>query len=247
VVLMLLTGFWQQWIDVLGFQGSVARPRLHRFTSTCTFRTANRPATQSKPIYRRRPNRDHQHRLQMTLDKLNDVQEEMLMCVQMQWISVADLSPTQTEALLYDYVRSFPFAAVLPVQPLTYLPTPGGVDVTFLRKKTATKPTNDGGIRFVLEPVQPSSLEQGADAEGTPSTSWILTARRNSEGQSVQKLFSEKLIVQELLDGLTGASQRFAAAPATTSAEQDGTTRTLQPRDVVQVTSVYHKWMSERK
>lgn len=178
----------------------------------------------------------------MTLDKLNDVQEETLLCVQMQWISVADLDPTQTEALLMDYVRSFPFAAVLPVQPLTYLPTSGGVDVTFLRKKTATKPTNDGGIRFVLEPVpQPSS-----EPAGTPSTSWILTARRNSEGQSVQKLFSAKLIVQEFLGGLTGASQRFAAA-TTTSARNDNTPRPLQPRDVVLVTSVYHKWMSERQ
>jgi hypothetical protein len=183
----------------------------------------------------------------MTLDKLNDVQEEMLLCVQMQWISVADLDPTGTEALLLSYVRSFPFAAVLPVQPLTYLPTPGGVDVTFLRKKTETKPTNDGGIRFVLEPVR--SLEIDArNGDETPATSWILTARRNSEGQSVQKLFSEKLIVQELLDGLTGASQKFAPSAKTTAAVNDeATTGPLQPRDVVQVTSVYHKWMSERK
>jgi hypothetical protein len=183
----------------------------------------------------------------MTLDKLNDVQEEMLLCVQMQWISVADLDPTGTEALLLSYVRSFPFAAVLPVQPLTYLPTPGGVDVTFLRKKTATKPTNDGGIRFVLEPVR--SLENDAmNGDETPATSWILTARRNSEGQSVQKLFSEKLIVQELLDGLTGASHKFApAAKPTSAANDEATTGPLQPRDVVQVTSVYHKWMSERK
>ena len=184
----------------------------------------------------------------MTLDKLNDVQEEMLLCVQMQWISVADLDPTQTEALLFDYIRSFPFAAVLPVQPLTYLPTPGGVDVTFLRKKTATKPTNDGGIRFVLDPVLSSSEQDATNVGGTPATSWILTARRNSEGQSVQKLFSEKLIVQELLDGLTGASHKFApAAKPTSAANDEATTGPLQPRDVVQVTSVYHKWMSERK
>ena len=43
-------------------------------------------------------------------------------------------------AAIQDYTRSFPFAAVLPVQPLTYLPvkTPDGnpaVKVTFLRKK----------------------------------------------------------------------------------------------------------------
>jgi hypothetical protein len=244
-VLVLLAGFWHQMLGVVSFQGAVIQPRLYRFSSATptAFRTANPPTFQ--PSRCRRRAQEHRHR--MTLDKLNDVQEEMLMCVQMQWMSVADLDPDQTEAFLLDYVRSFPFAAVLPVQPLTYLPTPGGVDVTFLRKKTATKPTNDGGIRLVLEPVW-SASEQGADAEGTPATSWILTARRNSEGQSVQKLFSEKLIVQELLDGLTGASQRFAAAPATTtSAGHDATTRPLQPRDVVQVTSVYHKWMSERK
>ena len=48
------------------------------------------------------------------------------------------------------YVRSFPFAAVLPVQPLTYLPSEDakGVKVTFLRKKTKEKGSEDGDAPF---------------------------------------------------------------------------------------------------
>lgn len=44
------------------------------------------------------------------------------------------------------FVRSFPFAAVLPVQPLQYLPNDDGrgVKVTFLRKKTKEKGSQDG-------------------------------------------------------------------------------------------------------
>jgi hypothetical protein len=68
----------------------------------------------------------------------------------------------------------------------------------------------------------------------------MLTARRNAEGQSIAKLFSEKIIVQEFLDGLTGASQKFFV-------QNQGidTASGAQPRDALQVTSVYHKWLSD--
>jgi hypothetical protein len=220
----------------------------------------------------------------MTLDELTDSKEETLLCVHLQWIPSSDYDPRQSGEILMNYTRSFPFAAVLPVQPLTYLPTPDGVEVTFLRKKTETKPTNDGGIRFTVQPLAPSSSSSAAgaaastsagarqDSAGSPvslasgafsaaerasratagepedsaaaqaaaARAWMLTARRNAEGQSIAKLFSEKIIVQEFLDGLTGASQKFFVQN-----QGSDTVSGAQPRDALQVTSVYHKWLSD--
>ena len=44
------------------------------------------------------------------------------------------------------YLRRYPFAAILPVQPLNYIPSETGVNVIFLRKKTQEKGSVDGGI-----------------------------------------------------------------------------------------------------
>ena len=65
------------------------------------------------------------------------------------------------------YCQTFPFAAVLPVQPLTYIPVqlPDGnpaVKVSFLRKKTAEKGSIDGGILFASCLVS----EEDCDDEG---------------------------------------------------------------------------------
>jgi hypothetical protein len=224
----------------------------------------------------------------MTLDELTDSREETLLCVHLQWIPSSDYDPRQSGEILLNYTRSFPFAAVLPVQPLTYLPTADGVEVTFLRKKTETKPANDGGIRFFVEPLAQSSavsyaatseqpggglsasqgsgtlpLTDVASSAATTDTgdnaadtarSWILTAKRNAEGQSIAKLFSEKIIIQEFLDGLTGASQKFFVRSRGDAGDNDDSSAATQhaplvpqPRDALQVTSVYHKWMSERR
>eukprot|EP00957_Ditylum_brightwellii_P174040 13250996-Ditylum_brightwellii.AAC.1 len=76
--------------------------------------------------------------------KEDEEEEETLLCVN---FSIHDISQ-QDVALdtIRSYVCSFPFAAVLPVQPLTYLPTDDrrGLDVTFLRKKTKEKGSVDG-------------------------------------------------------------------------------------------------------
>lgn len=115
---------------------------------------------------------------------------------------------------LSKYCQSFPFAAVLPVQPLQYLPTPdGGVEVLFLRKKTKEKGSIDGGIRFFL-----SDDEDGIE----------LVAKRNSRGQSISKMFSEKLVVQSFLKRVTG-EELEKTTPA--------------PTDVVTLSSVFHLWM----
>lgn len=114
------------------------------------------------------------------------------------------------------YSQSFPFAAVLPVQPLQYLPTEDqGVEIKFLRKKTDIKSGIDGGIRFFVE-----SADGGLD----------ITAKRNSKGQTIQKMMAEKLVVKAFVSGITGEENaKYGQAPL----------------DVVRVTSLYHKWMQQ--
>jgi hypothetical protein len=114
------------------------------------------------------------------------------------------------------YCQSFPFAAVLPVQPLQYLPTDDGVEIKFLRKKTGLKSGIDGGIRFFVQ-VSPE------DTAGLQ-----VTAKRNAVGQTIQKIMSEKLAVTSFVSGMTGE-------------ELDKYGRS--PLDLVRVTSLYHKWM----
>jgi len=109
---------------------------------------------------------------------------------------------------LSKFMQKFPFAAVLPVQPLQYLPTDDdGVDVRFLRKKTEEKGSIDGGIRF--------SIEQQEDGNSIQ-----ITARRNSEGQSVPKIFSEKLVI-------TAFVSKIGAGPIAGAS----------------MSSVFHRWM----
>ena len=113
------------------------------------------------------------------------------------------------------YCQSFPFAAVLPVQPLTYLPTTdGGVEVKFLRKKTKEKGSMDGGVRFFVSENDREGIE--------------VLVKRNSEGQTVPKMFSEKLVVQAFVKGIAGET------PDKTSPA---------PVDVVVLESVFHKWL----
>ncbi len=112
------------------------------------------------------------------------------------------------------YCQSFPFAAVLPVQPLQYLPTAdGGVDVRFMRKKTQEKGSLDGGIRFFV-----SNDREGID----------VVAKRNSQGQTVSKIFSEKLVVLSFIKRVTGEEMEKTSPP---------------PTDVVTLSSVFHLWM----
>jgi hypothetical protein len=115
---------------------------------------------------------------------------------------------------LSKYCQSFPFAAVLPVQPLQYLPTDdGGVEVRFLRKKTKEKGSIDGGIRFFVS----------EDVDGID-----LVAKRNSQGQTISKMFSEKLVVLSFIKRVTGEELEKTSPP---------------PTDVVTVSSIFHIWM----
>mmetsp|Transcript_10736 Transcript_10736/g.14004 ORF Transcript_10736/g.14004 Transcript_10736/m.14004 type:complete len:210 (+) Transcript_10736:161-790(+) len=116
------------------------------------------------------------------------------------------------------YLRSFPFAAVLPVQPLNYLPSDGGVKVTFLRKKTQEKGSVDGGLCFdVLEGDKPSLENETDDSRSR----FQIVGKRITDGQTVSKIFSEKLVVQSIIKSLSG--------------EQDELK--------VRVESVFHRWL----
>lgn len=103
----------------------------------------------------------------------------------------SDVKEIDVICSLQSYVASFPFAAVLPVQPMKYVPREDGpgVDISFLRKKTMDKGAIDGGIHFII------SSEKGEDLIR-------LDARRESEGQTISKVFSEGLIVKTFVSGL---------------------------------------------
>lgn len=133
-------------------------------------------------------------------------------------------------AAVRKYTQSFPFAAVLPVQPLTYMPvnTSDGnsaLRVTFLRKKTAEKGSADGGMLFSCH------LLSGEDHRGreldSDKTTIALSARRIIKGQTIAKIFSEKQIVLAFVKGLE---------------ERQG--RDILAKNVnVTVASVFHLWM----
>lgn len=115
------------------------------------------------------------------------------------------------------YSQSFPFAAVLPVQPLMYVPAGDGVDVKFMRKKTDIKSGIDGGIRFFVRQL---------DKDGYALE---VSAKRNSVGQSISKMVAERLVITSYVAGLTGKEpERFGHEA---------------PIDLVQIESMYHKWM----
>jgi hypothetical protein len=114
-----------------------------------------------------------------------------------------------------DYTQSFPFAVVLPVQPLLYLPTgDGGVELKFLRKKTDVKSGIDGGIRFfvrqreresTMDELPEAGEDEKLDMDEEPSKQDVvieIIAKRNSKGQSISKLFAEKLVIQAFVKGI---------------------------------------------
>mmetsp|Transcript_5473 Transcript_5473/g.9017 ORF Transcript_5473/g.9017 Transcript_5473/m.9017 type:complete len:224 (-) Transcript_5473:46-717(-) len=123
----------------------------------------------------------------------------------------------QALAKVQQYTQAFPFAAVLPVQPLQYLPTQeGGVDVLFMRKKTAEKGSIDGGMRFFVS-------RNGNGGGGVE-----VEVKRNSKGQTISKAFTERLVVQAYCEGIAGKDD-----------ERTG----KAPLEFVSVSSIFHKWL----
>jgi hypothetical protein len=159
-----------------------------------------------------------------------------------------------------DYTQSFPFAAVLPVQPLQYLPnSDGGVELKFLRKKTDIKSGIDGGIRFfVRQKAREASIDalseidedEDLDEEPAHKAAVIeIVAKRNSKGQSISKIFAEKLVIQAFVKGMTmGADDvegpRVVGTTTSSSSVMGPQTRFESPtKDMVKLKSIFHKWM----
>jgi hypothetical protein len=152
-------------------------------------------------------------------EEINYDQEETLM--QLHLSVLPDVSVDDAYAKVSKYTQSFPFAVVLPVQPLQYLPAmeDGGVKLLFLRKKTTEKSGIDGGMRFFLT----------RGDNGNNNDDIYIVCKRNSKGQTVPKMFSEKLVVQTFVKWIAGESPGKTTIPA--------------PMDVVAIESVFHQWM----
>lgn len=145
--------------------------------------------------------------------------EEIILCMHLAFTGRIDDALSSVSK----YCQLFPFSAVLPVQPLFYMPIydDGGVEVYFMRKKTDMKSSADGGIRFFVKAIpQDANLNDASVIE--------VMAKRNSHGQVIKKLIAEKLIVTSFVSAFTGQNegQRLDEAPA-----------------FVKVISLYHKWM----
>lgn len=72
-------------------------------------------------------------------------------------------------------MRRFPFAAILPVQPMSTIPSDAGVDVMFRKKPTREREGKDGGLVI--------SIHQ------SPHGGTEMRVLRNTDGQSVSKSF----------------------------------------------------------
>ncbi|CAB9521153.1 expressed unknown protein [Seminavis robusta] len=157
-------------------------------------------------------------------------QEETLLQIHCSATSTSSKEEFESTVLpkVQKFVQSFPFSAVLPVQPLQYLPTAdGGVEVLFMRKKTKEKGSIDGGLCFFVIPTGSGNNNESNELE--------IVVKRNSEGQTCGKMFSEKLVVQAFVSSFTGKDVEEGRAPLT-SQEAPG-------NELVKVESVFHKWM----
>ena len=141
----------------------------------------------------------------------------------------AGIDPDAAIKATRDFAKGFPFAAVLPVQPLTYLPSNTGVKVTFLRKKTEEKGSQDGGMDFSIEFTDVAAPDDDDEiGVGTLGGRRIrILATRISEGQTVSKMFSEKMVITEFVKGISSATDSSSAPLG----------------NVVSVESYFHKWM----
>jgi len=158
-----------------------------------------------------------------------------------------DLSQEECLSQISQYTQSFPFAALLPVQPLQYLPTSdGGVEVKFLRKKTQTKSSIDGGVRFFVRNLLQHDTNERKDVDDDNSNNIIeILVKRNSNGQSIAKIFAEKLLIQGFVRGITSESADDCENDNNNLvADKFPKTRIESPtKRMVNIEGIFHKWM----
>jgi hypothetical protein len=157
-----------------------------------------------------------------------DNEETLLM---MSLSPLTGVSCEDSLAQISQYTRGFPFAVLLPTQPLQALPTDdGGMEIKFMQRTPDMKIRTDGGVRiFVRAQDQDDRIE--------------VFIKRSTEGQSTPKEHVEKLIVKSFLKGMTMGSEHNNNA-VDISPIKVPQTRVVSPtKDMVQIQSVFHKWI----
>ena len=158
-------------------------------------------------------------------------QEETLLKLRLKVKPTAGDLTTEVLPALQKYIQSFAFAAVLPVQPLQYVPTDdGGVEVKFMRKKTKEKGSIDGGLRFWVLEDKVRAADGSVDESAQHGIEIVV--KRNSEGQTCGKMFSEKLVVLAFVQSFTGGD-----------AKGEYSNKDPPTNGLVSVESMFHKWM----
>lgn len=158
----------------------------------------------------------------------NVKEEEILMKISLSLNQNLNTDKVEATEIILKYLSSFPFSAVLPVQPLTYTPLMNakGVKVSFLRKKTEEKSSQDGGIEFRIFVVDQNE-------EDNESARINIVARRDSEGQFISKIFSEGAIIKSFVSGLNHGEEEGGRVGI-------GHDKLMQ---ICSIQSIYHKWM----
>ena len=100
-----------------------------------------------------------------------------------------------------------------------------GLKVTFLRKKTQEKGSQDGGMLFSSSLVSEEDCDEDGTLENYKKTIQ-LTAWRITEGQTVSKVFSEKQLIMGFIKGL-----------------HEGKGKELLGAHGIDVESIFHVWM----
>lgn len=160
-------------------------------------------------------------------------QEETLLKLRLKVKPTAGDLTTEVLPTLQKYIQSFAFAAVLPVQPLQYVPTDdGGVEVKFMRKKTKEKGSIDGGLRFWVLEDKARAADGSVDDSESAQHGVEIVVKRNSEGQTCGKMFSEKLVVLAFVQSFTGGD-----------ANGEYSNKDPPTNELVSVESMFHKWM----
>lgn len=208
-----------------------------------------------------------------------DEHEETLLRIAMKIKLKSDLTSEQHQERSIDdviqnlcrYCQSYPFAAVLPVQPLQYYPLQvkstlssssgttycnGIVEIQFLRKKTPERGSLDGGIRFYLlinppdhENMQENSIHVSSQLSpidtAVESVNIELIAKRNSHGQVIQKIMSEKIIITNFISSFLGktSNPNVITTPQTTIVPSPIIQQQQEQNSILQIQSIYHKWM----
>jgi hypothetical protein len=163
------------------------------------------------------------------------------------------------------YSQSFPFAAVLPVQPLTYLPPADndgddGVDIKFLRKKTTEKSAVDGGIRFFIKATTSAPATTPSIEASSGSSNDNIAADDDEEEEEDEEecrmdshghCLPSGIEITAKRNSVGQTIRKITAERLVVTAFVAGITGSVEtekygpppPIDQVYVTSVYHKWM----